>query len=170
MDEKMEERAELLTEEMTGQSSEIEALRERLLYAAGKYSDYCRYRRTISNTASEYDETLKLYHYEARSNKSFRTIRDKAAEMLQVTGEIFQDMSDNALRELYYVMCEIVKLDEAVQREICGVAIPEEHFTKEEFREMISEWKEYAYSQSETLEKYLQVLREWNWSEEKDSN
>lgn len=170
MAEKMEERAEHMTAEMTGQPSEIEVLRERLLYAAGKYSDYCRYEETINNLVSEYDETLEVYHYEIWSNKSFGTIRDKAAEMLQVTGEIFQDMSDNALRELYYVMCEIVKLDEAAQREICGVAIPEDHFTEEEFREMISYWKEYAYSQSEALEKYLQVLREWNWSEENDSN
>lgn len=37
------------------------------------------------------------------------TIRDKAAAMLRVTTELFYDLADNAARELYYVMREILE-------------------------------------------------------------
>ena len=150
----------------TGERGKREALKERLLYAAGKYSDYSRYEDKLDNVEEEYDETLELYNFDIWFNSSEGTIRDKAAELLRVTAELFRDLKSNAARELFYVMREIIETDKESQEEICGIVIPKELFTEDEFFEMLSKWAEYEYGQNEALEAYLQVLKEWEWGRE----
>lgn len=146
-----------------GKKTKVELLKEHLLYAAGKYSDYSRYESSLASTEEEYDETLELYNMDIWLGNSEGTIRDKAAEMLRVTTELFYDLADNAARELYYVMREIVELDEDSQKKICGVVIPKDIFTEKEFREMLSEWYEYEYVQEDALKAYLEILKRWEW-------
>lgn len=147
--------------QVTGERSKSEILKERLLYAVGKYSDYSRYKECLDNLEEEYDETLELYNFDIWFNISEGTIRDKASEMLRVTSELFEDLKNNAARELFYVMREISEMDKGSQEEICGVVIPKELFTEAEFFGMLSELTEYEYCQNEALEAYLQVLKEW---------
>lgn len=145
-----------------GEKTKVEVLKERLLYATGKYSDYSRYGSSLASIG-EYDETLELYNMDIRLDNSEGTIRDKAPAMLRVTTELFYDLADNAARELYYVMREIVELDEDSQKKICGVVIPKDIFTEKEFREMLSEWYEYEYVQEDALQAYLEILKRWEW-------
>lgn len=145
-----------------GEKTKVELLKEHLLYAVGKYSDYSRYEISLAST-EEYDETLELYNMDIWLGNSEGTIRDKAAAMLRVTTELFYDLADNAARELYYVMREIVELDEDSQKKICGVVIPKDIFTEKEFREMLSEWYEYEYVQEDALRAYLELLGRWEW-------
>lgn len=148
--------------------TKAEVLRERLLYAAGKYSDYSRFECNLKAVEEEYDETLELYNIVVWQHESEGTIRDKAAAMLHVTAELFNDLVENAERELYYVMREIVESDEDSQKKICGVVIQKDIFTEEEFQEMLTGWCEYEYVQDEALKAFLKVLGEWKWGEREE--
>ena len=129
-----------------GKKTKVELLKEHLLYTAGKYSDYSRYESSLASTEEEYDETLELYNMDIWLGNSEGTIRDKAAEMLRVTTELFYDLAD-----------------EDSQKKICGVVIPKDIFTEKEFREMLSEWYEYEYVQEDALQAYLEILKRWEW-------
>ena len=136
----------------------VEVLRERLLYAAGKYSDYNQYWLELSNVENNYDETLEIYNFDIWSDQSHGTIREKAASMLRVTAGIFGDLQSNAEQELYSVMKEIMQLEDAEQLQICGVVVKEDELDEEAFENMLVDWTDYEYSQEKALESYLELL------------
>lgn len=139
----------------------VDILKQKLLYSASKYSDYSRYNAQLAQLDEDYDETLELNNFDIWINNSGGTIRDKAANMLRVTLDIFEDLRDNAEQELYFVMNEIMELDELSQLSIYNVVINKDLFTKKHFDEMISEWYDYPYEQQEALDSFLSLLKEY---------
>lgn len=140
---------------------ERQALRGRLAAAAGKYSDYSRYFHQLMRLEEEYDETLELYNFDIWMGESGGTIREQAAEMLRITGELFSDMQDNAGQELYYVIKEIMRLEEEEQIRICGAAAREEAFSEDKFEDMLAEWEDVCYTQNGALESFLEHWKIW---------
>ena len=139
----------------------VKNLKKKLLFAAGKYSDYSRYSTTLADLENEYDETLEIYDLAIWENQSNGTIRDKAVHMLRVTSELFYDLSNNAEQELYHVMEEIMELEANEQRQIWDLVIDKEHMTREHFDEMLCGWCDYEYSQTDALNTFLKVLAEY---------
>ena len=147
--------------------NEIDILKEKLLYAIGKYSDYKRYAVELDNIEEEYDETLEIYHYDIWEGESGGTIVEKAQEILQVATEIFEDLRENAESELFYTMEEIVQLDKDSQMEILGIFIERNDFTEEVYEDMIDRWEEFPYNQIEAQESFLNYLKEYVNKEER---
>ena len=137
----------------------LEKLRERLLYAAGKYSDYRKYSSTLSWMEGEYDETLEIYNLDIWDSRSNGTIRDKAAHMLRVTAELFQGMESNAEMELYHVMEEIMELDGEEQLRIWNMVLDNEKVTEDEFIEIMTDWSDFEYAQDSALQSFLDHLK-----------
>ena len=139
----------------------VETLKERLLYAAGKCSDYSRLESTLSRLTTDYDETLEVYSFDIWSEQSHGTIREKAANMLGVTADLFGDLRCNAEQELYNVMKEIMKLDEKSQLQICNVIVNEDNLSEDRFHDMLANWTDYEYAQEMALESYLGLLKDF---------
>lgn len=140
---------------------ERQALYGRLKAAAGKYSDYGRYFYQLMQLEEEYDETLELYNFDIWMGESGGTIREQAAEMLRITGGLFSDMKNNAGQELYYVMKEIMCLEEEEQIRICGASAGEEQFPEDKFEDMLAEWEDFCYTQNGALESFLEHWKTW---------
>ena len=143
---------------MAGAESLVQ-LKKQLLYAVGKYSDYRRYKCTLSALEDEYDETLELYNLDIWYSNSNGTIRDKAAHMLEVTTELFQDLESNAEIELYHVMEEIMELDEEEQLQIWDMVLNCEKMTEDEFGEIMIEWSDFEYNQDAALKSFMDYLK-----------
>ena len=139
----------------------VKNLKKKLLFAAGKYSDYSRYSTTLADLENEYDETLEIYDLAIWENQSNGTIRDKAVRMLHVTSELFYDLSYNAEQELYHVMEEIMELGANEQRQIWDLVIEKEQMTKEHFDKMLDGWCDFEYCQNDALNTFLKVLTEY---------
>ena len=143
------------------QTDDLMRHRQRLLYAAGKYSDYSSYHIALGELSERYDETLEIYNFHLWLDASHGTIREKAAEMLRVTEDIFYDLQKNAGKELYYTMTEITELDAETQKAICGFSIPKGCLSEERFEDILEEWTDYPCVQEEALEEFLRVLKNW---------
>lgn len=139
----------------------IKNVKKKLLFAAGKYSDYSRYSSALADLEEEYDETLEIYNFAIWDSRSYGTIRDKAEHMLRVTSELFYDLSNNAEQELYHVVEEIMEMGADEQRQIWDLVIDKEQLTREHFEEMLYGWFEYEYNQEAALNTFLKVLREY---------
>ena len=59
-----------------GKKTKVELLKEHLLYAAGKYSDYSRYESSLASTEEEYDEEIK------KMAERYQMEADKVDELL----------------------------------------------------------------------------------------
>lgn len=136
-------------------------LGKKLLYAAGKYSDYSRYENMLAEIEGQYDETLELYNFPIWFGESDGTIQDQAVEMLRVTSDLFHQMRENAEQELYYVVKEIMETDKDIQLELLGILPPAEITDEDYFEEMLLEWDEYEYVQQEALDSFLENLEQY---------
>ncbi|PNV61005.1 hypothetical protein C0033_16310 [Clostridium sp. chh4-2] len=137
----------------------IEALKQKLLEAAGKYSDHREYETRLENLEELYDETTEIYDYDVWMGRSHGNIADKATEMLRITVNIFRELEEAAEQELYLVTLEIAGLDEDSQKEIWGMVLDKEKITEDWFSDRLIDW-EYEYSQDEALEEFLQLMKE----------
>ena len=139
---------------------ELKKMREELLYAVGKYSDYRRYAVWLDNLAEQYDETVETYHFDVWMGESRGTIAEKAQEMLDVTQNIFSDLEKNAEQELYSVVEKILELNEECQRDVWGMFLKKEGMTEDLFGEMLIEWEEQPYVQQEALDSFIAYFKE----------
>ena len=138
----------------------IEAMREKLLNAVGKYSDYSRYAMELESIENEYDETLELCNYAVWSGASSGTIQDKASHMLRITLDLFLDMRRNAQIELHSVLKEIMAVVEEEQKQIWKqeICLKPDQFQEEELEELLDSWDDFPYQQDEALESFEQFL------------
>lgn len=144
---------------------DTEYYKEKLRNAVGKYADYNRYTGELDYLGEQYDETLEIYDWEIWIGKSQGTIREKAAEMLRVTLELFEDMYRNSEQELYYVMEEIIRLPEIEQLEIWDTVIEECDFSKAAFDHMVDNWELDEYAQEDALQEFKKYLKEFPFKE-----
>ena len=79
----------------------IAALKQKLLKAAGKYSDHREYETRLEDLEELYDETTEIYNYDVWMGRSHGNIVDKATEMLRITVNIFNELKEAAEQELY---------------------------------------------------------------------
>lgn len=144
------------------QTKGIENIKKKLLEAVGKYSDYGKFWRRLSELGREYDETLEFYHFDIWFGMSGGTIRSKAAEMLQVTTDLFGDMKDNAETELFSVLKEIQRFDEEDQKKIWeqDIYMDPEKISDEDLEEMIRDWEEDECELA-VLEDFKKYMREY---------
>lgn len=140
----------------------IKNLKYKLLNATGKYSDYRRYWGTLVDVEEEYDETFEIYNQESWMGNTGGTIRDKAAHMLRITGQLFYDMMENAEMELMSVVKEIMNCNVEEQKQIWGkdIFLDKEKIKLENIKESLLEWEEYSYVQDEALENFVKIV-EW---------
>lgn len=139
----------------------IAALKQKLLKAAGKYSDHREYETRLEDLEELYDETTEIYNYDVWMGRSHGNIVDKATEMLRITVNIFNELKEAAEQELYWITLDIAGLDEDSQKEIWGMVLEREKITEDWFDDRILDW-EYKYSQDEALEEFLRLMREEN--------
>lgn len=139
---------------------QIKNIKNKLLNAVGKYSDYHEYCRILSHLDNRYDETLETYNCNIWTGQSEGTIRKKADRMLSVTLRLFFDMEDNAMTELYSVLEEIMELDKEEQKQIWNrdIFLSKNMITEEQLEEMLLDWEEYPYNQVEALEAFEELL------------
>lgn len=139
---------------------QIKNIKNKLLNAVGKYSDYHEYCRILSHLDNRYDETLETYNSNIWIGQSEGTIRDKADHMLRITRRLFLDMEDNARTELYSVLEEIMELDKEEQKRIWNrdIFLSKNMITEEQLEEMLLDWEEYPYNQVEALEAFEELL------------
>ena len=133
-------------------------LKEKLLYAVGKYADYSRHWCDLSNVEADYDETLETYNRDVWTGKSGGAIRDKAVEMLRVTTELFEDLRDNSMEELYHTMKMIVTCNEQEQMEIWGIFLEEALFTREFFERWMEYWEDCDAELEKALKDFLKCF------------
>ena len=98
--------------------SKIKQIKSKLLNAAGKYADYHSYLDTLYDLDEKYDETLEIYNKSIWFGQSDGTIREKAAHMLNITLNLFQDMANNSEKELFSVIQEILECNREDQYQI----------------------------------------------------
>ena len=144
------------------EAEKIQSIKDKLLNATGKYSDYRRYEFSLENLDEEYDETLELYNFDIWLGKSGGTIRDKAAHMLRTTLALFHDMADNARKELQSVLQEIMDCTANEQKEIWGkdLFLDKSKMSEEDLKELLWEWEEFPYSQNESLNYFIKLVEE----------
>lgn len=150
------------------ETGNIEVLKQKLLSAAGKYSDYRRYCDILADLNEEYDETLENYNLDIWYGKSKGTICEKAAHMLAVTGDLFYDMVSNAEKELFSVIGEIMECGREEQKLIWerDLFLDKTKITEENLKEYLVEWDEYLYVPGETRQeaardKFIDIIEGW---------
>ena len=139
---------------------EIERLKNKLLIATGKYSDYQSYVYTLDDLVEKYDETLEEYNWEIWQGQSVGTIRQKASYMLSVTQRLFEDMKENAKKELLSVLEEIAEHEQNDQQQIWGkdIFIDRDKLKQDEVQEILFVWEEQPYVQQEALEYFVSLV------------
>ena len=144
------------------QSKKVKNLKDKLLNAAGKYSDYRRYSDMIGQVEEEYDETLELYNLDIWYGNAGGAIRDKAAHMLRITGKLFRDMVTNAETELISVLEEIANCSREEQKKIWerDLFLDKEKIDSERIKDWLIEWDRYPYDQDEALEFLVRMVEE----------
>lgn len=141
---------------------QIKNIKDKLLNAIGKYSDYHEYCRILSYLDEKYDETLETYNFNIWTGQSEGTIRKKADHMLRVTLQLFLDMEDNARTELYSVLEEIMELDKEEQKRIWNrdIFLSKNMITEEKLEEMLLGWEDGPYDQEEALAAFEEMIEE----------
>ena len=140
----------------------IKELKTKLLNAAGKYSDYCRYWSVLINLEEKYDQTLEKYNFNAWIENSNGILCQKAANLLGVTEQVFSDMRENAEIELMSVVEEIMECDEEEQHEIWGrdIFLDKKMFKEELLKDELCDWDSSIYTQQEALDYFLGIIEE----------
>lgn len=141
-------------------TKEIENVKNKLLNAVGKYSDYSRYWARLSDLDEEYDETLELYNYDIWIGQSDGTIRSKASEMLRVTLKLFTDLEENARKELCSVLNEIMRFDKEDQKQIWDedIFLSSDIFDENELEDMLWDWEEHPYDQEGAMKAFKEFI------------
>ena len=139
---------------------EIEKVKNKLLYAAGKYSDYERYYYTLYDLEEQYDETLEIYDPEIWEGESNGTIRGKAEHMLRLTSDLFSDLRSNARVELMSVLREIMEFGPEEQKQIWkrDIFLDKDKVKEDKLEDAIFEWEEEPYAQEEALEYLTEIV------------
>lgn len=133
--------------------------KDMLLYMVGKLADYKNYCTTLENLYTDYDETLEICKVEEWFGESGDTIAGKALHMLGVTLNLFEDMQDNAIYEIYHVIKDIAGMSKKEQIQLCGIEIMPSLLDETIFNEMIFEWDDPPYSLKEAWDSFLMHLR-----------
>ena len=119
-----------------------EGLERALARAVKMYIDYMGCWETLRYLGERYDEDLENCHPESFEGTDAPTILAKAAELLELTGKTFYDLTDLAENELRETFCEICRAGEEVQRQVFGRAIPGDREPGKFFEEIMEVWDE----------------------------
>ena len=141
---------------------QIKNIKNKLLNAVGKYSDYHQYEVILYDLYEKYNDTLETYNSNIWIGQSEGTIRDKADHMLRITRRLFLDMEDNARTELYSVLEEIMELDKEEQKRIWNrdIFLSKNMITEEKLEEMLLGWEDGPYDQEEALAAFEEMTEE----------
>ena len=144
--------------------SKIKQIKSKLLNAAGKYADYHSYLDTLYDLDEKYDETLEIYNKSLWFGQSDGTIREKAAHMLNITLNLFQDMANNSEKELFSVIQEILECNREDQYQIWEkeLFLDKNKIQLDELKEELLEWEEFPYEQQKALDKLICTLDKIN--------
>lgn len=100
-----------------GGDKELQQLEERLRLAFGKYSYLRNFWISLGNMEEDYGETLEELDPGSWNGFSDGKITEKASEMLRVTEELFEKMTEESGREMMEVVAQINALgDGAVEK------------------------------------------------------
>lgn len=92
------------------------------------------------------------------------TIREKAAHMLNITLNLFQDMANNSEKELFSVIQEILECNREDQYQIWEkeLFLDKNKIQLDELKEELLEWEEFPYEQQKALDKLICTLDKIN--------
>ena len=112
----------------------------------------------------KYDETLEIYNKSIWFGQSDGTIREKAAHMLNITLNLFQDMANNSEKELFSVIQEILECNREDQYQIWEkeLFLDKNKIQLDELKEELLEWEEFPYEQQKALDKLICTLDKIN--------
>lgn len=146
----------------------VSEYKNKLLNAAGKLADYRKYCMILADLDENYDETLEIYKLEEWYGEAADTIAGKAAHMLSITLNMFEDMQNNAVYELYHVIKDITGFPKEEQIQICGTEIEPALQEEDNFRDVVLDWEEFPYSQNEARDSFLAHLQSYRSQDEDD--
>lgn len=106
-----------------GGDKELQQLEERLRLAFGKYSYLRNFWISLGNMEEDYGETLEELDPGAWNGFSDGKITEKASEMLRVTEELFEKMTEESGREMMEVVAQINALGDGAVEKILKMQI-----------------------------------------------